>query len=215
MQHLAGRSRLVTWLSRLRSTSFCPLMGGCSAFRSDVESLEDRPHHYLLKVVDRADARRWLQPRVAQSPGSGGLGSPRRQALGIDTSRALTQGELAHLLAGARADGLAIEGKQVQKPMKSVADVFGLTDRQMPTPEQIDHVIAGRRVDGDAQVGDTPPAARQRFLTAYGLPAGTELTAEHVANMQGWQVGHGQVPGPRRRAAEARARPRRPSATST
>ena len=32
--------------------------------------------------------------------------------LGIDTSRALTQGELAHLLAGARADVLAIEGKQ-------------------------------------------------------------------------------------------------------
>jgi hypothetical protein len=184
MQHLAravasGDLAFSTALDQLLSAH-----GRMFGFPDDIESLEDRLSHYLLKVVDRADAREVVAAeggtvaRVRED-----LDLRMATALGIDTSRALTQGELAHLLAGARADGLAIEGKQVQKPMKSVADVFGLSDRQMPTPEQIDHVIAGRRSDGGVPMGDTT-AARQRFLTAYGLPAGTELTAEHVANMQ-------------------------------
>jgi hypothetical protein len=153
----------------------------------DVESLEERLITYVLRAADRSDAhealateggtvarvREDIDPRLAKR-------------LGIDTSRPLTQSDLAHLLAGVRADGLAIEGKQIQKPMKSVAEVFGLSDRQLPSAQDIDCVLAGRRVDGEApRFGDhAVHAARQRFLTAYGLPADAELTADHVAAMK-------------------------------
>ena len=97
---------------------------------------------------------------------------------------------------------LAIEGKQIQKPMKSVAEVFGLNDRQLPTPEQSIMSLPAGAVMVECPRCDTT-AARQRFLTAYGLPAEAELTAEHVANMKAGKKRDGPVPGHRRCAAEA------------
>ena len=113
--------------------------------------------------------------------------------LGIDMSRPLTQAELAHLLAGARADGEAIEGKQIQRPMKSIVEVFGLDAKRLPTPAEIDNVLAGRRADGEAPraAGNGEPfpdktiaGARKRFLRAYGLPSDAELTPEHIGQMK-------------------------------
>ena len=183
------RSRPGTWNSSTALDQLLSAHGSMFGYPDDIESLEDRLSHYLLKAADRADAhevvaaeggtvarvREDLDPRLAER-------------LGIDTSRPLTQGELAHLLAGARADGLAIEGKQVQKPMKSVAEVFGLTDRQMPTAEEIDHVIAGRRGDGEAPkrrscVHGCPPAFPDGLWVAGGCRADGGACREH----EGWQ----------------------------
>ena len=128
-----------------------------------------------------ARVREDLDPRLAQR-------------LGIDTTRPITQAELAHLLAGARADGEAVEAKQIQRPMKSVAEVFGLDPAALPTSAVIDHVLGGRRADGEAPrsaEGNGEPlyervidGARKRFLAAYGLPANTELTPEHVDHIK-------------------------------
>ena len=75
--------------------------------------------------------RRDMDPRLAER-------------LGIDTSRPLTQTEIAHLLTGLRADGQAVQGKQQQRPMRSVTAVFGLDEKRLPSSDEIDQVLAGK-----------------------------------------------------------------------
>ncbi len=90
--------------------------GRLFGFPEDIDALDERLGNDLLEAADRAEMRALvaseggtvarvredLDPRLADR-------------LGIDMTRAPTQKEVANLLAGARADGAAIEGKQVQR----------------------------------------------------------------------------------------------------
>ena len=179
--------------------------GRMLGYPDDREGLETRITDLLLKAADRSDMRETLAveggtvARVRED-----LDPRLAERLGIDTARPLTQGELANLLAGARADGEAIEGKQIKRPMKSIAEVFGLDAAALPAPDAIDHVLAGRRADGDAPrsaEGNGEPlsdavidGARKRFLNAYGLPSGTELAPEHIAHMKAGRTATGRFP---------------------
>jgi hypothetical protein len=162
----------------------------------DTFDLAERIDGMLAKAMQRAEMREAVA-------GEGGSVARVREdldprladRLGIDTARPITQAELAHLLAGARADGQAVADRQIQRPMKSVAEVFGLDPAALPTPEGIDHVLGGRRADGEAPrsaKGNGEPfseqvvdGARKRFLTAYGLPANTELVSKPVGPRPG------------------------------
>lgn len=172
--------------------------------RDDTAGLPDRIDSILSKAGVRTEmgeavpaeggtvarVREDLDPRLAQR-------------LGIDTTRKLALDELAHLLAGVRCDGTAIEGKQIQRPMKSVAEVFALDATALPTLAAIDHVLAGRRADGGAPrsaQGNGEPlsdkvvdGARKRFLAAYGLPPHTELTPEHVDHIKAGRSATGRL----------------------
>jgi len=103
-------------------------------YPEDIDGLEERLTSKLLQAVDRADARDAVAggtvARVRED-----LDPQLAEKLGIDTSRQLTRSELAHLLSGLRADGEALPGRQLQKPMKSVAEVFGLDAKALPTAD--------------------------------------------------------------------------------
>ena len=165
--------------------------------------LEERIGAMLLDAATRADMR----DAVAEAGGTVArvredLDPRLAKRLEIDTKRQLTQTELARLLSGLKADGEAIEGKQIQKPMRSIAEVFGLDARRLPTPAEIDHVLAGRRADGEAPrsaKGNGEPlaeavvqGARKRFLAAYELPSNTELTSEHIEQMKAGRTATGR-----------------------
>jgi conjugative relaxase-like TrwC/TraI family protein len=135
-----------------------------------------------------AGVRQDMDPRLAER-------------LGIDTARPLTQTEIAHLLTGLRADGQAVQGKQHQRPMRSVAAVFGLDEKRLPSPGEIGHVLAGKRGDGaeprevaghGAPLSDTViQGARRRFLTAYGVASGREPTDAQIAAMKAGRTANG------------------------
>lgn len=169
----------------------------------DVHALEDRIGKMLEDAATRADMR----DAVAEAGGTVArvredLDPRLAKRLGIDTERPMTQTELAHLLSGLRADGSAVEGKQVQKPMRSIAEVFGLDPKRLPTPAEIDQVLAGRRADGEpprSAEGNGEPlsdavvqGAQKRFLMAYGLPSGTELTSEHIEQIKAGKTATGR-----------------------
>jgi hypothetical protein len=176
--------------------------GRLFGFPQNVEGLEERLTEYLVKAAGRADKRETLAAeggtvaRVRED-----LDPRLAKRLGIDMSRPLTQAELGHLLAGERTDGQAIEGKQMQKPMKSVVEVFGLDAKGLPTPAEIDHVLAAQRVDGEAArsaqgngepiANTTVQGARKRFLGAYSLSSHTDLTPQHVDHIKAGRTANG------------------------
>jgi hypothetical protein len=161
----------------------------------DIDALTERLSCELLQMIDRAEARESVA-------GEGGTVARVRedmdprlaQRLGIDMARPLTQAELARLLGGLRADGERIEGKQIQRPMKSVVEVFGLDAKRLPTPDEIDRILTSQRSDGapsrSAEGNGAPfsdmvvEGARKRFLAAYGMPSQTELGPEHIEQIK-------------------------------
>lgn len=72
--------------------------------------------------------------------------------LGLDLSRPPTRDEIASLLAGLRADGEKIAGKQYQKATLPLSEIFGFDPMRLATREELANVLAGRR----------PPGGRQR-----------------------------------------------------
>ena len=90
------------------------------------------------------------------------------ERLGIDTSKALTSGEIANLLNGQRADGQDIEGKQKQASTEGIGTVFGMDESRMPTRAELEHVLAGRRVDGTELPQEEAQRAIRRFQTVLG-----------------------------------------------
>lgn len=91
-----------------------------------------------------ADAARIApEPRRDMNPALANL-------LGIDTTRPVTRDEIAHLLAGQRADGAPIEGKRYKRGVIALADVFGVDPLRVPTPDDLAHLLAGRKADGTA-----------------------------------------------------------------
>src|SRR5271165_6565396 len=130
--------------------------------------------YYGAETGAVAHVRADLDPRLADR-------------LGIDTGRPLDKPAIAHLLSGLRADGDAIAGKQIQRPTRSVASVFGLEDDRLPSADAVEAVLRGKRADGLAPVDASGQAlpdtvvdgARKRFLAAYGV-SGREPTAEQL-----------------------------------
>ena len=110
---------------------------------------------------------------VADAARPGTVPEPRRDMhaavaakLGIDTSRPLTRDEIAELLAGNRADGKKIAGKQHQCAVAPLAEVFGLDPMRLPTREELEKLLAGKRADGTDLAG---PSAESKAVTK---PAG-------------------------------------------
>lgn len=90
------------------------------------------------------------------------------ERLGIDTSKALTSGEIANLLNGQRADGQDIEGKQKQASTEGIGTVFGMDESRLPTRAELEHVLAGRKVDGTELPHEEAQRAVRRFQTVLG-----------------------------------------------
>ncbi len=125
--------------------------------------------------------------------------------LGIDRSLPLTTTGVANLLNVKRVAGDDIDGKRLNKPQRTLVEIFGLDPKEPPTGQALEHVLAGRRVDGTATVDRngkemTPEALKgpqRRFLTALGVRAGTEPTDEQMANIRAGKAAGGfDVPKP-------------------
>ncbi len=146
--------------------------------------------HLLEQTLPRAQAelaayyQRSRQPAPAAGGSPGGhevtLAEPRRdmdprlaELLGLDPARVPTAGEIAQLLAGNRADGAAIPGKQVQRETRSLADELGLDAARAPDREEIGRVLAGCRADDGTALPDARAGMlRSRFLALYGVAEG-------------------------------------------
>jgi len=94
-------------------------------------------------------------PRAGDVVRPGMIPEPRRDMdprladlLAIDLTRPVTRDEIAHLLAGQRADGARITGKQYQRGTEALADVFGLDPMRVPTRAELANILAGQRADG-------------------------------------------------------------------
>ena len=107
-----------------------------------------------------AEPRRDTDPRLAA-------------LLGLDLARTATLAEVAQLLAGNRADGGAIPGKQVQRETRSLADELGLDPSRVPGAQEIDRVLAGCRADDGRALPEGRAAGLQaRLLALYGAGSG-------------------------------------------
>jgi hypothetical protein len=102
-----------------------------------------------------ATPRRDLNPALAQR-------------LGIDTTKALTLGEVANLLNGQRADGLEISGKTKRGATEGIGTIFGMDESRMPTRTELENVLAGRKADGTALPPDVAERALRRFQSVLG-----------------------------------------------
>jgi hypothetical protein len=110
-----------------------------------------------------AEVRRDLDPRLAE-------------LLGISADQIPSKEEIANLLAGNRADGSPIPGKQVQRETASLANELGLrTDRQ-PLPAEMKQILAGCRADSGEKLPEgRAQQLRSRFLALWGAdPGGRE-----------------------------------------
>ncbi|MGH7122368.1 MAG: MobF family relaxase, partial [Acetobacteraceae bacterium] len=103
--------------------------------------------------------------------------------LGLDVSRPPSRDEIACLLAGLRADGEKIEGKQYQKATLALSEVFGLDPMRLATREELAHVRAGRRADGSALAEDVAVPALVRFAKALGAENGKAPTEAEKTNI--------------------------------
>lgn len=108
---------------------------------------------------------------------SSAVATPRRdmnpalaQRLGIDTTKALTAGEVANLLNGQRADGDDIKGKQKQAGTEGIGTIFGMDESRMPTRAELKKILTGHRVDGTA----LPPGVVQRAIRRFHAVLGAE-----------------------------------------
>jgi TrwC relaxase len=116
--------------------------------------------HERAKYLGAPELRPDLAPALAER-------------LGIDPSVALTEDAISHLFNARKADGNAIEGKRVNKPMRSLVETFGLDPVQRPEGEALANVLAGRRVDG-SEVAGPVAGALKRFDAAMAPRADYE-----------------------------------------
>jgi len=124
-------------------------------------------------IGDRLDAA--TAEAKAAKDYSSATATPRRdmnpalaERLGINTTQALTSGEVANLLNGQRADGRDIDGKTKRGATEAIGTVFGMDESRMPTRAELEHVLAGRKVDGTALAPETADRAIRRFQSVLG-----------------------------------------------
>ena len=143
------------------------------------------PHEFTV-----AEPRRDMDPRLAA-------------LLGLTPHQVPSPAEIAQLLAGNRADGAAIPGKQIQRETRSLADELGLDASRAPKPDEIARVLAGCRADDSEGLPEARTGILQsRFLALYGAgesPDGAvpALSPEALAHIRGGPPGqwHGQPAG--------------------
>ena len=133
-------------------------------------------------AVTVAEPRRDMDPRLAA-------------LLGIDPSRAPNAEAIAQLLAGDRADGTPIPGKQVQRASESLAALLGLDASTLPSAAEIACILGGKRADGSALPDDRAATIRARFLALYGFHANREPTEAERAHLLAGQRADGSPPG--------------------
>ena len=133
-------------------------------------------------AVTVAEPRRDMDPRVAA-------------LLGLDPNRAPDADVIAQLLAGNRADGRPIPGKQVQRASESLADLLGLDPATLPSGVQIACVLDGKRADGSALPEDRAAVIRARFLALYGFHAKREPNEAERGHLLAGRRADGSAPG--------------------
>ncbi len=152
--------------------------------------------HLLEQTLPRAQAelatyyQRGLAPTPDNADYSSAVAEPRRDMdpclaalLGLDPNQAPTIDQIAQVLAGNRADGGQIPGKQVQRATASLAEEFSLDGTRVPSAAVINQVLAGRRADGETLQEDRAASLRSRFFALYGVPDGQEPSAGQVAHI--------------------------------
>ncbi|MGH7072083.1 MAG: MobF family relaxase, partial [Acetobacteraceae bacterium] len=105
------------------------------------------------------------------------------------------------MLNATRLDGEAIDGRKKHSATSSVAEIFGLDQKQPASAEAIRNVLAGRRADGGTpqrSAGKALPAAivegaRKRFKAALGVPAHREATADEIEHLENGRLATGRV----------------------
>ncbi|WP_265887131.1 MobF family relaxase, partial [Roseomonas mucosa] len=131
--------------------------------------------------VAAAEPRRDMDPRLAA-------------LLGLDAGRAPAVGEIACLLAGLRADGTPIPGKQVQRGGSSLAEELGMDPARVPGPAEIDRVLNGRRADDGVMLPEGRAAAlRGRLLALYGVTEGTESSEAGLDHVRAGRRASGEA----------------------
>ena len=129
-----------------------------------------------------AEVRPDLDPRLAA-------------LLGLSPDRIPSQEEIANLLAGNRADGNPIPGKQVQRETKSLADELGLRTDRLPLPAEAELVLAGCRADSGEKLPESrAPYLQSRFLALYGVtghPSGRKPSQEALRHVISGRRGDG------------------------
>jgi hypothetical protein len=163
----AGMIKRDEAMSALRRTQRPDDIEESASIRLDVatEHARTRPDYSSATATPRRD----MNPQLARR-------------LGIDTTRTLTAGEVAHLLNGQRADGGDINGKQKQAATESLGSIFGMDASAKPTPAEIGNVLAGRRVDGTPLPPETSQRAVRRFQAVLGA-RNSELSPEQRDNI--------------------------------
>ena len=160
--------------------------------------------HLLEQTLPRAQAElaEYYQRGLAPAEAGVTVAEPRRDMdprlaslLGIDPNRAPGAEAIAQLLAGNRADGKPIAGKQVQRATQSLAEVLGLDASTLPSGAQIAAILAGRRADGSELPEDRAATARARFLALYGFHANREPTETERAHLLAGRRADGSMPG--------------------
>ena len=132
--------------------------------------------------VTVAEPRRDMDPRVAR-------------LLALDPNRAPGVEAIAQLLAGNRADGGRIPGKQVQRASESLAALLGLEPSTLPGAAEIANILAGKRADGSDLAEERAAAIRARFLALYGFHAKREPTEAERAHLLAGRRADGSTPG--------------------
>lgn len=133
-------------------------------------------------AVTVAEPRRDMDPRVAA-------------LLGLDPNRAPDVDAIAQLLAGNRADGAPIPGKQVQRASQSLAALLGLEPGTLPGVAQMENILVGRRADGAALPEDRAATIRARVLALYGFHANREPTETEREHLLAGRRADGSAPG--------------------
>ena len=162
--------------------------------------------HLLEQTLPRAQAelatyyQRGLAPTADNADYSSAVAEPRRDMdprlaalLGLDPNQAPTIDQIAQVLAGNRADGSRIPGKQVQRAAASLAEELGLDGMRAPSAAAVNQVRAGRRADGEALPEDRAAGLRSRFFALYGVPDGQEPSAGQMAHICSGRRADGEV----------------------
>jgi hypothetical protein len=165
--------------------------GGLAYARYLVEAaLKQENERAALYYAGDAIAREVAEPALALRPD---VSAAFAKHLAIDTTRHLTLDEFAHLMNNQTANGQKIEGRKKHSAHQSVASVFGLDQKAMPSVAAIENVLAGKRADGGvprSDVGNQAPlpdarvaTSLRKFRSAMGVPAEGEVTAEQIVKL--------------------------------